>query len=434
MPVNPSHPSPPRPVLQNIALGVVLGAFVASTAWAGGFSLPNQGAKAMGMAGAFVAQADDATAIFYNPAGIALQDEKKGALGISVDVLNESLYQGFPSGIGSGTTGEQDVGTAFPPHVYAIMKLGANTKFGIGLTTPFHLDTAWANPDTFAGRGITTAAELQTWDATAVFSMKCGEALGLAAGVIYRTSELSHGRRLIGTNPFTNEDIDIASINLESDSSDGLGYTAGVLVRPNDRFSLGLSYRSAIDITYTGVGTLSQIASGSDQLDSFFRAIYSFDEQIPAGTSIEMPEEATVGVALGITPALMVEVDVTYTGWSSFETLNLAFPTDSSLNIAIPQMFDDSVSVRAGLQYTTATGTQFRVGAAYDESPQGDSTVGPLLVDANRTIFAAGFSKDWLDLAVQWVDREQRIIDDQVDTLNGNYRSSAYALAFTLGM
>jgi long-chain fatty acid transport protein len=47
--------------------------FGAKQAHAGGFELPDQGAQALGRGGAFVAKADDSTALYYNPAGLARQ-------------------------------------------------------------------------------------------------------------------------------------------------------------------------------------------------------------------------------------------------------------------------------------------------------------------------------------------------------------------------
>ena len=44
--------------------------FTASTSFAAGFRLPEAGAKAMGMGFAFTAQADDPSAIYFNPAGL----------------------------------------------------------------------------------------------------------------------------------------------------------------------------------------------------------------------------------------------------------------------------------------------------------------------------------------------------------------------------
>ena len=52
---------------------VVLVLVLPRTAHAGGFEIPDNGAQALGRGAAFVAKADDGTAIYYNPAGLARQ-------------------------------------------------------------------------------------------------------------------------------------------------------------------------------------------------------------------------------------------------------------------------------------------------------------------------------------------------------------------------
>ncbi|MEZ4704326.1 MAG: hypothetical protein R3A11_03910 [Bdellovibrionota bacterium] len=57
---------------KSMVWAAVFGLVIQSNAWGSGISKPvNIGAKAVGMAGAFTAIADDPTAIFHNPAGIA---------------------------------------------------------------------------------------------------------------------------------------------------------------------------------------------------------------------------------------------------------------------------------------------------------------------------------------------------------------------------
>ena len=59
---------------RGLALGLALSALLAGAeARAGGFEVPDNGAEALGRGGAFVAKADDPTAIQYNPAGLAGQ-------------------------------------------------------------------------------------------------------------------------------------------------------------------------------------------------------------------------------------------------------------------------------------------------------------------------------------------------------------------------
>lgn len=59
-----------------------------------GFHIREQGAKAMGMANAFVAQADDPSAVFYNPAGIAFQEGTAISLGVTIINVPETEFKG----------------------------------------------------------------------------------------------------------------------------------------------------------------------------------------------------------------------------------------------------------------------------------------------------------------------------------------------------
>ena len=406
----------------------------ARPAAAGGFSFGDQGAKAMGMAGAFVAQADDPSAVFYNLAGLALADDKIGALGTAVHSLNESLYQGLPPGIGAGTTGAQDDAMSFLPHVYFATPLSDNVKLGLGLTSPFFFDTDWLDPGSFAGRYLTSSAELTTYDLTAGVAFKASATFGLGVGAVYRTAELQQSRRLGTTDPFSGSEIDAGTIDVDTDSSDGVGFHVGLLHRPSPRFSWGIAYRSSIEVDFDGTGRLTQISTGNDQLDRTIAATFPFDQDLALATAIEFPDLASLGVAFGLTDSLLLEIDAELTGWSSVRQLEVAFATLPAVDQTVRLDFDDSTTLRAGLQYTAASAAQYRIGVAFDESPQPDATVGAWLADKESLRVSVGFGKDWLDVAFTWIDDQQRIVSDQVDDLNGNYRSNAWILGLTLSM
>lgn len=427
--------SPRRPLHQASFLLLAFGAIFLGTLPASGegLSLFAQGSKAMGMAGAFVAQADDPTAVFYNLGGLVLgSDDKKASVGVTAYTRDERLFQGLPPGIGADTAAEQ-VGTTLPqPHVYTVIGLGPKTKLGIGITTPYFLDTEWGLPDTFAGRTVTTTAEITTNDLTVGISHRLSQNFGLGLGLIYRGSELTHARRLQRVDPLSGQLVDVGSIGIDTDFSDGIGWTVGIKHRPSSRFAWGISYRSAIEIDYIGVGVLSQIATGNDQFDSLLQATLPFDEPLATSNTIEFPDMLSLGIAIAFGRGWRVEVDAEQTGWSSVQQLGLAFTSESALGIAIPLHFDDTTTFRIGAQYTTPGGIQLRFGAALAESPQPNSTVGPLVQDADSTILTAGFGRDWLDLAFAWIDFDQRIVSDQVDQLDGNYRSSAWMAGLTL--
>ena len=400
---------------------------------AGGLGQCPQGAKAAGMAGTFVAQADDPTALFYNVGGAALV-ETKASVGISLATLNESLYQGLGPGRGSGTTAEQVTGLEVPPHVYLLKRLGESWTLGLGVNSPFQMHTEWDAADDFAGRFVATRTEFVSYDVNPSVSLKLTPNVGIGVGVVYRTSELSTGRQLARTNPFTNLDVDVASFALDTDMEAGFGWNVGLLHRLSERLSWGFAHRSAIETDYNGVGVLTQVSTGNDQLDQLIQATLPLGQELAMVTSLELPSVTSAGVALRVTQGLLVEIDMIQTGWSSVSEVAFAFPSNPDLDYSVQQDFSDTTSFRLGLQYSTKTGSDFRVGMAQEESPQPDNTVGPFLPDSDRSVFALGFGRDWFQAGFQWTTYDQRTVLENVDRVNGSYRANAWALTLTATM
>ncbi len=113
---------------------------------ASGFAIESQGARAMGFAGAYVAQAADPSAIYYNAAGIGFLKGKHiyvaGAVtGLPTDFTGEGP---FPA---AGTLESSDNGLALLPAIYYSQQIGRNTVVGLGVSRPFGVRSKWDNPD-----------------------------------------------------------------------------------------------------------------------------------------------------------------------------------------------------------------------------------------------------------------------------------------------
>lgn len=66
--------------LRSILLSVMM-LLIIGQLFAGGFALSGVGSKATALGGAFRALADDGSAMYWNPAGLAFQDENSVSLG-----------------------------------------------------------------------------------------------------------------------------------------------------------------------------------------------------------------------------------------------------------------------------------------------------------------------------------------------------------------
>ena len=126
-------------------------ALAPASARAAGFAIFEQGARGMGFAGAFTAQANDPSAIFHNAAGIAFLSGKQVYLGATF-IHPSSTFTGANPFPGTSVTEKADVSLLVPPAAYYTQRFSERVVFGIGVHTPFGLTTAWANPESYTGR------------------------------------------------------------------------------------------------------------------------------------------------------------------------------------------------------------------------------------------------------------------------------------------
>ncbi|HEY4592250.1 MAG TPA: outer membrane protein transport protein, partial [Thermoanaerobaculia bacterium] len=109
---------------------------------AAGFSIYEQGSKAMGMAGAFTAQADDPSLLFYNAGGLAFVDKREFSVGATWIRSTKADFDGAAPFPGPSYSAKQETLSEFPPHAYWVQPITSTWKFGLGIETPFGLTTS----------------------------------------------------------------------------------------------------------------------------------------------------------------------------------------------------------------------------------------------------------------------------------------------------
>ena len=180
---------------------LLLSAVVAVPAQAAGFGIFEQGTKATGMSNAFTAQADDPSAMFYNVGGLAFLDQRDFLAGTTIIFLGDSDFSGLPPFPGTAYSGSQQARLKAPIHFYWAEPISENLTFGLGLMTPFGLVTEWDNPDQWAGRFISTKADLTAIDLNPNIGWQITEKLGIGGGVVVRTSSVELKKNIGRPNP-----------------------------------------------------------------------------------------------------------------------------------------------------------------------------------------------------------------------------------------
>lgn len=380
-------------------------------AQATGFRIGAQGGSAIGQGLAFTAQADDPTAIYYNPAGLTEVKGTQTVLGTSlISISNE-----FTNPLGLREEDRNKLN--FPSHLYLSTNQGTGPfTLGLGVFTPFGLSIRWS--DTGIARYNSTRAELITVDANPTVAYRVSPQVSLAVGlnVVYADAKIE---RMVPITVAPGVTVD-RQLSVKADDT-GTGFNLGVQLRPSDQVRIGLTYRSEVKYVMRGTAQLLGVTT-------------------PANTHIafKLPSVVTAGIAYRVNPQLTLEADVDWVDWSTFRSLQLV--TDNPLlNNTIPRNWKDAYSLRVGGNYRLDDHWTLRAGYYFDTSPVPDTTLDPMLPDADRHVLAAGFGyrlRQWsLDVGYLIQFLQERTVSGSINTppSNGTYDSTIHVLTASVG-
>ena len=409
-------------------LGVLSLVLVPGLAFGNGFAINEQDAKAVAMGGAFVAQADDPSAVYYNPAGILQLDGTQVSAGLSVispnlsfktDGNRANLAPPRPSAWGgppAGTTTSIDAVNFWIPNAYVTQKISDRWGFGFGAFSNFGLSTEW--PEEWEGKFIVggNKAYIATLSVNPVVAFKPFETLSLAAGPVlqYLDIELKYkvpnalGFAGIGPNPAL---VPEAGVKLTGDDW-AWGWNVGLLYRITDTLKFGASYRSQIkheidggDVKFSpeGVNGLTNVNNGSADL--------------------KLPAIAYLGLSWAPKP-FTFEFDMQWTQWASYNKLAVDFnktigvgPAATS-SLSKEKDWNSVWAYRFGAQYSLTDYLDLRAGIIYDPSPIPSRTLDPLIPSGDRWLYCVGFGTHYqkfsFDFAYNYLKDESRKFNNDV--------------------
>ncbi len=378
-------------VIRSVSVALTIMGVVSVTdrrVYAGAFAVDEQGAAAMGQANAFSAQANDPSALFYNPAGIGQLGGTQVSLGTTLIAPSTTFENRV-----SGTSTDTEAAVFYPPTLYMTHEFSSNIAAGLGIFIPFGLSTEW--PGDWEGRYLTTFSEINTIYINPNIVWKSTSGLHLAAGLTYVPSDVTLRSKV---PPLPDSDMEINA------DGDGWGYNLAVLAALPARNSLGISFRSGVKVDYSGDTTVSP--SGlPDQVRS----------------SLTFPPIFTVGIAHHVTETLTLEADWQWVGWATVDKITIDFAGQPSSGDSVtPKNWENSSSLRLGVEHMFERSV-IRGGYAYDMTPIPNETIDPSLADSDKQTLALGwgyrFSRASIDLAYMFiVSRDREVANTLLQT------------------
>lgn len=374
-------------------------------AHAAGFALMEQNASGLGNAYAGqAAAAEDASTIFFNPAGMTHLPGRQVVVGGNfIRPITEFSDKGStspslpppapPLGHALGGDGGDAGDLAFVPHGYLSWEVVPSTLWvGVGVGVPFGLKTDYDKD--WVGRFHGTKSEVKTININPSIAWKPNETISLGFGLNAQKfdAELANATSytaaiLAGGGPFVPGLEGIATV--EGDDW-GFGWNAGILLNLSSHTRVGIAYRSKIEFDL----------DGKVKFDNRPPALAA---ALPDGgikADLELPESFSIGVSHQVTPKVQLLADYTWTGWDSIQDISIYRDSGAGLT-RLELNMEDSWRVGLGLNYQLSDAVKLRFGVAYDRSAIHEGRT-PRLPDEDRL---------WLALGAQWKTSKQMAID-----------------------
>jgi long-chain fatty acid transport protein len=370
-----------------------------------GFLIYEHGAAAMAMGGAFVAVANNSTAIFHNPAGIAFLEGTQISFGTTLITSNSSLNLSVLD-----TTVDTVKQWHYPPTFYISHQISEKVVAGFGFFVPYGLGVEW--PEDYPLKYISIRDDMKNFFFNPTLAFKVSENFSLGFGVsyIYSTLEFELVEHVVRTLDPAASGLPISvqytmDVPLVLDATGSAwGLNAGALYK-GENFSIGFNWRGGFKIEFDGDLVLSD-----PLVDVTIPP--PWDTLLPAGTaeaveasiagqvpseggalipSFNFPHIFGIGIAFNLTESLIMSADVHYLLWSTFDEFTVEVDVPGFDDKHVEENWTDSFVFRGGLEYNLNESFVLRAGFLYDQTPQPVATMDPILPDSNRWAITGGF-------------------------------------------
>ena len=354
---------------------------------AGGWNNTLMGIRALAIGAAFAGLADDPSAIFYNPAGISFQEEKFNLSinGIYISPLHEYT---LPTGISAESKNKSSL-----PQVFLTYKMNDKVTLGFGAYAPYAGGGVDWKKDEL---GFPFKTYLGVMSLTPSISYQISEKFAIGFNLNFYYGKLEVNTDMPGFGPM---DSDETGNNISA----GLG----MLYKPSDKLSMGLSIRGPAKMTLTGTTALTTEAPG------FGNIRFDLDSE----TNFQLPWDFEFGISYRLRENLILSGSAQYTMWSALDRVekiirNVPMVGDQyeyeNLN------FNNILIMRVGFEYQIPHGLFIRGGIGVDRAATPVDTLSITNIDVDKLTLLGGFGYrtgsmqiDFVAISAQGREREK---------------------------
>ena len=407
-----------------------------------GFQVNAQSTKQAGMGHVGTAMKLGAESMHFNPAGLAFMNK---AVDLSVGVSGVFSYLKYEK---DSYSFKSDNKPSTPLYLYAGFKIYDNLAAGIAFNTPYGSSITWG--ENWKGAHLVQNISLKAFNIQPTISWKITDKLSIGAGLMMDFGNIQLNRALIGPGELTHmanymqsalaeklppqmveamkpmiaplikefsvyDDASAASAQLKGDARIRYGFNIGAMYDINEKFTVGVSYRSKItakvkegevDPKYANeehfIGMLEQVNKLLQAVNTMTGGATNLPSSIgipPLNTgtfSAELPlvSNLNFGVTYKPNKDWIVSGDLQWVGWGAYDALDVHFSPSSlsAYDIHAEKKYHNSCIFRVGAQYAATNRLDVRLGSYFDMSPVKDDYLNPETPSMNKLGITAGCS------------------------------------------
>ncbi|MDP6490692.1 MAG: outer membrane protein transport protein [Kiritimatiellia bacterium] len=331
----------------------------------------------------------------------------------------------------AGASEDSDVALAMLPAIYGTMPLDeGNAVVGIGLTTPYGQSMEWGRGGLLDG-ATPDFAQMMTANIAPSFGVKLSDSVSVGAGLNVMWANLEFKQSLL---PPPGVPAPSSRIEFEGDGY-SVGGTVGLVWQITDNQRLGVSYRTAADVTVKGDFS---IANAPPTLPAVPRSDFE--------TEIKFPAVAAIGYGIQVSDTLRLEADVEWIEHSQNDVMSLDIGVNNPLLAAVlgsadlPQDWDDTWTFGAGADWNCSEEWVLRTGFTWLPTPVPDSTFLPVLTEGDKVVLGVGAGYQSgahkIDFAYSYSiteDREVTPAENPNPGIAGTYEMEPHLASVTYG-
>lgn len=341
-------------------MGLVCSLSIPSMVSAEGFGINEWSAEGVAMGGARMFAENDPANVAYNPASITKVKGMAWKTG-AVYISPHGKYKAYDAEGGLIESGKNVVHPGVLPYFYYVDQIDEKQWFGIGTFTRFGMISEFGEDSIVATNAY--SSELKGMSITPTYGWKPDNKVSAAVGAEINYVNLNLKKKIAGGAYDTETQGD----------SVALGWNAAVNYEFDDKNEIGLVYRSRI--THT--------------MEADFTSTYSILNSKAHG-KVVLPDSYSIGYNHKFDNKTRVELQGTYTRWSTYDKLNIYFDNPYTTDSLDPKNWSNGWRYAIGVERKLSDKYTLMAGFAYDESSIPDEHADFMIPTGNRRTYSLG--------------------------------------------